>query len=242
MYVIIDIGTHKCQEFKAIFHTNPLSLFLRVISHKLLGIETPKISETISMIKSQNSLKKLRSKFFVILTEPNVNVLDNKYYKFADLVYCVALGQTSNKIEMSKLFFHSKDIQEQGSSIYESKRGKEASSFIPATLIDPNYFMQIIKDDLDNRFGKNGYQVMLRLNCEGAENEVIRATENIFHEKLRLVMGSLDDVMKYHGEDTLKELEDFLQLNNIKFSQFNTLLTCHNKALSLILKSFNNEL
>jgi len=26
MIVIIDIGSHKCQEFKVLFHTNPLLL------------------------------------------------------------------------------------------------------------------------------------------------------------------------------------------------------------------------
>ena len=65
--VVIDIGTHKCQEFLAMFHTNPFALFARVTAHKIFRLPSPTFKETFSMISSQKLLKQNRDRFFTIL-------------------------------------------------------------------------------------------------------------------------------------------------------------------------------
>lgn len=42
--IVIDIGSHKCQEFKVLFHTNPLLLGLKLILLKIIGVDVPKIN------------------------------------------------------------------------------------------------------------------------------------------------------------------------------------------------------
>ena len=231
--ILLDIGTHKCQEFKSMFHTNPLLFFLRVLSHKIMRLKSPSFKNVFSIIKSQKILKKNRENFFVILTEPNTNVLNHPLYKKADQVYCVAVGDNNEKIILSNLYFHSKnpDFQEQGPSIYQEKSGIKSKNLIPITKISPEYYLNFIKNNFEKKFLNCEYELVLRMNCEGSEYELIKHAKDIFKDKFNLVLGSLDDVMKYHGESVYNDMSGFLDKENIQFIPFNTILTSHESAL-----------
>ena len=51
---------------------------------------------------------------------------------------------------------------------------------------------------------------MLRLNCEGVEDEVIYSAQNVFGNKLKLIAGSLKDVKELKGEVAFNKLFEFM--------------------------------
>ena len=239
--VVIDIGTHKCQEFLAMFHTNPFILFARITAHKILRLASPTYRETFSMISSQNILKKNRNRFFTILTEPNTNVLSHYLYDKADQVFCVAIGKTSENIKLSNLYFHSAkiDLDEQGSSIFEEKQGKKSIFSLPIIQVDPQYYLNFIKKNIEQKFPDVDYEIVLRMNCEGSEYDVIQEAKKIFGTQFNLILGSLDDVLKYQGQDVYDQMEIFLDEHRIDFKEFNTILTSHEQALKALVLKLN---
>ena len=239
--VVIDIGTHKCQEFLAMFHTNPFVLFARVTAHKIFRLPSPTFKETLSMIRSQKLLKQNRDRFFSILTEPNINVLSHPLYNKADQVFCLAVGKTSQNIKLSNLYFHSAqiDLDEQGSSIFEEKKGKKSTFSLPITQVDPEYYLNFIKQNIEQKFPNIDYEIVLRMNCEGSEYDVIQEAKKIFGAQFSLVLGSLDDVLKYYGQDVYNQMEKFLEDNRIDFRTFNTILTSHAEALKALVSKLH---
>ena len=231
--ILLDIGTHKCQEFKAMFHTNPFLFFLRVLSHKIMRLQSPSFQSVFSIIKSQKILKKNRENFFVILTEPNINLYNYPLYKNADQVFCIAVGDNNENIKFSNLYFHAKnfDIEEQGSSIYEKKSDIKSTFSLPIIKVSPDYYLNFIKSNFEKNYPGHDYEIVLRVNCEGLEYELLKQAKIIFQDRFNLALGSLDDVLKYHGESVYKEMLEFLDNENIDFYQFNTILTTHDAAL-----------
>ena len=66
------------------------------------------------------------------------------------------------------------------------------------------------------------YVVMLRLNCEGVEDNVIYSAHTSFGNKLELICGSLKDVAEVKGFDAYQELDRFIADQGIAFAQFNS--------------------
>lgn len=243
MIVIIDIGSHKCQEFKALFHTNPLLFGLKLILLKIIGVDVPKINEFFKIINIQKELKKYRKNFYYVLTEPNHNLFNNKLYQMADAAFCIAIGNSKEKVDFGKLYFHSKDfdLMEQGSSIYNLKKGKVSKNYLQVLISHPNHYFENLKLDFDNRFDGTPYKVILRINCEGSESDVIRSCREVFREDFNTVLGSLDDVKKFHGESSHQSLIEYLDKNKITFIPFNTLYTNHLNALKFVLGSLDEK-
>ena len=75
------------------------------------------------------------------------------------------------------------------------------------------------------------YEILLRLNCEGMEDDIIYSCEKLFKNKLKLVMGALDDVKKIKSEIIYNDLINFMREKNLKFTYFtpdpNTWLKAH---------------
>ena len=95
--------------------------------------------------------------------------------------------------------------------------------------------------DFDNRFDGSPYKVILRINCEGSESDVIRSCREVFREDFNTVLGSLDDVKKFHGESSHQSLIEYLDKNKITFIPFNTLYTNHLNALKFVLGSLDEK-
>lgn len=66
------------------------------------------------------------------------------------------------------------------------------------------------------------YDLMLRINCEGAEDEVIYAAHAAFGPRLLHVFGSLKDVAEVKGEAEYQALMDFMQTQNLPFTFFSS--------------------
>ena len=86
-----------------------------------------------------------------------------------------------------------------------------------------------IKNHLDKIL--ENYEILLRLNCEGVEDEIIYSCEKIFNKKLKLIMGAVDDVKKIKSEIIYNDLIIFMEEKNLKFTYFtpdpNTWLKAH---------------
>ena len=91
---------------------------------------------------------------------------------------------------------------------------------MPTVGIPSNFFFSYVKGLLDNSFGE--YVVILRLNCEGAEDDVIYAASEQFKDRLVLVMGSLKDVEGCKGREAYNNLIDFLKGGNLPFVFFSS--------------------
>ena len=66
------------------------------------------------------------------------------------------------------------------------------------------------------------YQVMIRINCEGIEDEVIYSAYEHFGSKLSLILGSLDDVKKIKGDSALRRAEQFIADRQLPFEKFHS--------------------
>lgn len=154
-------------------------------------------------------------------------------YKNADQVFCIAVGDNNENIKFSNLYFHAKnfDIEEQGSSIYEKKSDIKSTFSLPIIKVSPDYYLNFIKSNFEKNYPGYDYEIVLRVNCEGLEYELLKQAKIIFQDRFNLALGSLDDVLKYHGESVYKEMLEFLDNENIDFYQFNTILTTHDAAL-----------
>ena len=64
------------------------------------------------------------------------------------------------------------------------------------------------------------YDILLRLNCEGVEDDVIYSVYNIFGSKTKMICGSLNDVERVKGLDAFQKLEKFMNENKLLFVLF----------------------
>ena len=77
-------------------------------------------------------------------------------------------------------------------------------------------------------------KMLLRLNCEGTEDDVIYSIKKKFPEKLVGILGSLDDVKKKKGADKAKNLDDYLISNSIDFCRFSSNMTTWPDAIRFL--------
>ena len=95
-------------------------------------------------------------------------------------------------ISITKLFIGNGGEFAEGNSIYKQKFRQGNNSYIPTIGVSSENFFHELENYLSKKF--DGYKIMLRLNCEGVEDEVIYSAQNAFGNKLKLIAGSLKDV------------------------------------------------
>ena len=66
---------------------------------------------------------------------------------------------------------------------------------------------------------KEGDEVVLRMNCEGSELEALKGCMQV-GLRVRLILGSINDVEKKFGKEKSEELRDLILSNNIKYVYF----------------------
>ena len=99
-------------------------------------------------------------------------------------------------------------------------------------------FFSELELHLNDKF--SDYRVLLRLNCEGVEDEVIYSAHNSFGNKLKLICGSLKDVEGVKGLDASQKLDKFISDNKLLFVYFYSGIDswpkAHNAVLNLLRK------
>jgi len=224
---IIDIGTHKGQELLSLFSIRyPIkSLVITVFASLLRAIIKLEIKQSnIAVIKNKIRTcitclhaKKLRDKFHLISIEPNYRLFNSRIYSLIDDLFPLAVGESKGPvIELRKLFHANRDIYSQGSSIYSNKPNVTLDHFYHVACIQPD----TLAIEISKLPALKDLPVIIRVNCEGSEDELIREFYNVFGDRLLLILGSLDDVGRVKGSERQLQLLEFIKSNKLDFIKF----------------------
>lgn len=240
--VYIDVGTHLGQEYNALFTYSTLAFMWRftklfVASYILRrpGITCVGVAEAFAIVRNTYAIRGRRKDIVTILVEPNTRLYKHDVYLSADKVFCVALAGEDTEMGFSKLFFPNSDKVSQGASIFDSKQNIDMNDFDNVVVVGCVHFAEVLKEMLDERLGDNGYEVALRVNCEGSEDSAIYAFAKVFKSQFTTLLGSLKDVGELKGEAEMDAMMEFIDINNLQFTKFTPLYTTWKDASHSIL-------
>ena len=227
-FIFIDIGTHSCGEIKSF--TNSKFFFFKLFKRIIKNIyknKSFKISNSKSLIINHFKLKNIFKKITLILIEPNYLHFKEKPYTFSSMVLPAAIQSTSaNNSKTIKLFFANNDPKSAGNSIYSSKGNVDKNNFRNVLSLNPYELLEI----LDNTYLHENSKVLLRINCEGMEDEIIYEFKKYLTNRLKGIMGSLKDVKSIKGDKKYFQLMKFIDDEKIIFVPFSEDVDTWSKA------------
>ena len=100
------------------------------------------------------------------------------------MYFALQLVVIKNYLKIGKLYHADSHETSQGNSIYKNKGNVNIDNFNSCILIDADKFSEYYKQFLDEKF--NSYEIILRINCEGSEDDVIYAMHKIFKKKIKV--------------------------------------------------------
>ena len=237
----IDIGTHFGQEFMSIFGSNFYFAFVsirRFLADRIfIRLERLSFHDLKSIYKKRSEIINKSESFFSIFIEANPKIIaSKKLYLRANSVFNVALTSQDEDEKILKLYLGNKNELSQGSSIFLEKHNVSPDSYVSSFGVAPKKFLSKLKDHIDDSI--DNYEVMLRLNCEGVEDDTIYAAHQVFGNKLKLISGSLKDVKGIKGEDAYNNLINFMSDNSLSFVYFSSNISSWKNAFSKISELF----
>ena len=240
--VYVDIGTHIGQEYKALFVYSIWEFLFRFAKlfvascifrkHKIIPLG---LGEAIDIIKHTRRIRQQKKNITSILVEPNTRLYRDDVYKTADKVFCIALGDKEDGMYFSNLFFPNSNKVSQGASIFKNKKDIDIDESDTIVVCGCIPFAEMLKESLDARFGEGSYEVVIRVNCEGSEDNAIYAFHKIFKNQFNVIFGSLKDVGELKGTAKMEALLTYIESNNLKFVPFSPLYTTWKQASREIL-------
>ena len=194
--VYLDVGTHFGQEFTALVGDALPILWFKFLKIRIASfilrrkeIHFIKFNEAVEISRALKVIRLNKGDLYSILVEPNYRVFGSKAYRIANKVLCIALGDEGRPIGFDKLYFPDSFKMSQGASLYKSKNNIDFSDADTVIVVSSSEFAHQLKMDLDLRFGHDQYELMVRINCEGAEDSVIYALKAEFKDKFNYVFG-----------------------------------------------------
>ena len=230
--IFIDIGTHSCGEIKSF--TNSKFFFFKLIKRIIKNIYKKRsinISIFSSLIINHFKLKNIVKKITLILIEPNYLHFEEKPYKFSSMVLPAAINSSNdNNSRTIKLFFANNDPKSAGNSIYSSKGNVNKNHFRNVLALNSSELLEII----EKTYLHENSKVILRINCEGMEDEIIYEFKKYLANRLKGIMGSLKDVKSIKGNKKYSQLMKFIDDEEIIFVPFSDNLDTWSKAHSFL--------
>ena len=234
----IDVGTHFAQEYESAFGSRVN--FLWILVRRLIGSiiffrgSFPKLHLIKNILSSRKFFKESKSRFNFFFVEANSKIVaQKKIYLEADAIFNFALTSNDAEVtEITKLYLADNDDTSQGSSIYTEKANVTKDLFTLCLGIQPSSFFSALERHL--REIDDDYVVLLRLNCEGVEDEVIYSAYECFGSKLKLICGSLKDVKGVKGEKSYLDMQNFMANKNLPFVFFSSDINSWTKAHTAI--------
>lgn len=240
--VYVDIGTHFGQEYKALFSYSVGEFIFRFIKIFIASFIFPKnkiepigLSEAIDIIKYTKVIRQKKNDITTVLVEPNIRLYSDAIYRSADKVFCLALGGMGDSMDFSNLFFPNSDKLSQGASIFNTKKDIDFDESDNVVICGCVPFAEMLKESLDKSLGKNTYEVVIRINCEGSEDTGIYAFHKVFQNQFNVIFGSLKDVGELKGSSEMEALLSYIDKNDLKFVPFSPLYTTWKNASREIL-------
>ena len=224
----IDVGTHFGQEYNSIFGSN-FSFYMHVFK-RFIGGTILKRGKFVSkaglksILHARSKLRKRSNEFHTIFIEANSKIVSKKnVYLRADEVFNLALVNNSqDPLSISKLYLGAGDELSQGSSVFAENNAVDKSTFVTTIGVACDKFFHQLKLHIEELF--DDYEILLRLNCEGVEDDVIYSVHKIFDDKLRMISGSLNDIERVRGVDASQKLEEFMNEKKLQFVFFSPLI------------------
>ena len=242
----IDVGTHFAQEYSSLFGSS-FSFYLFVLKRFIGGglLNRGKFvnfSELRNIFKYRAKIRQKRERFFCIFVEANKEIVKRKkFYPRADLLFNVALtADYSKPISVVKLYFGKDDILGEGSSLFKYKHVYTDQGYMTTLGISSENFFQELSEYLSSKFEE--YDILLRLNCEGVEDNVIYSAHKHFKNKLKLICGSLKDVKELKGEEAAERLDLYMEDNQLPFIKFSSGIYTWDNAHGAILNLLESDL
>ena len=230
--IFIDIGTHSCGEIKSF--TNSKFFFFKLIKRIIKNIYKKRsinISIFSSLIINHFKLKNTIKRITLILIEPNYLHFEEKPYKFSSMVLPAAINSSNdNDSRTIKLFFANNDPKSAGNSIYSSKGNVNKNHFRNVLALNSSELLEI----LEKTYLHEKSKVILRINCEGMEDEIIYEFKKYLSNRLKGIMGSLKDVKSIKGNKKYSQLMKFIDDEEIIFVPFSDNLDTWSKAHSFL--------
>ena len=231
-FIFIDIGTHSCGEIKSF--TNSKFFFFKLFKRIIKNIykkKSLKICDLKNLISSHFKLKNIFKKITLILVEHNYLLFEEKPYKLASMVLPAAIKSTSeNNSRTIKLFFANNDPKSSGNSIFITKGNVNKNNFRNVLSLNSYELLEILK----NTYLHEKSKVILRINCEGMEDEIIYEFKKYLANKLKGIMGSLKDVKSIKGNQKYSQLMKFINDEKIIFVPFSDDIDTWSKAHSFL--------
>ena len=231
-FIFIDIGTHSCGEIKSF--TNSKFFFFKLFKRIIKNIckkKSLKICDLKNLIISHFKLKNIFKKITLILVEPNYLLFEEKPYKLASMVLPAAIKSTSeNNSRTIKLFIANNDPKSSGNSIFITKGNVNKNNFRNVLSLNSYELLEILK----NTYLHEKSKVILRINCEGMEDEIIYEFRKYLANKLKGIMGSLKDVKSIKGNQKYSQLMKFINDEKIIFVPFSDDIDTWSKAHSFL--------
>lgn len=224
----IDVGTHFGQEYKSIFGSS-LSFYINLIKRLISGgiFKRGKFvsKENIKTILfARGKIRRRAKDFHTIFIEANPKIVCKKdVYLSADDVFNLALIDNANgPLSISKFFLGIGDELSQGSSVFAENNAVDKNTFVTTIFVACDTFFHQLKMHIEELY--NDYEILLRLNCEGMEDEVIYSVYNVFGNKTAMICGSLNDVERVRGFQASQRLEEFINEKKLPFVFFSPLM------------------
>lgn len=238
--IVLDIGTHKAQELQVLTGDRIYLLtqyciwwfdwFKRQIK-KLIGhkgrirydggayISSPAlfkhhfscIREIILPENYLSDVKTISIDPIIEITGEYVKRLKNKI----DIEYFPVVifpHDSSNNSNIVPFYIAENSLS---SSLYKNKKNNNQRMILcPAFSFD-----EIINSLKQHELIQSTTKVIIRMNCEGSELAIIKSLieHNIFPH---VVLGSIYDVQKKHGEEAAQEIGELFKKYNIQFNYF----------------------
>lgn len=241
--IYIDVGTHFGQEYQSIFGSH--HYFFYKIIRRLIGYyilrkgDKLQIKTILQLFQLRSNLRVKKNYFEFYFIEANPKIINHSnVYKQANAVFNVALTN-EKKIDIVKLYVANNNYMGQGNSILKEKYNISINEYIPTIGIPSLIFFENLSEYLKNLHSK--YKVILRLNCEGVEDDVIYAAHKVFCSNLVLTMGSLKDVEETKGHEAYLNLKNFLNKSNLQFVPFKSSVITWLDSFKSILTLFKTK-
>ena len=243
-FILIDIGTHSCGEIKS-FSDSKFFFFklAKRIIKNLYKKKSLDIDYFKKLVSNHFKIKSLVKKITLILVEPNYLHFDEKIYGLSSMVLPAAIKNIKEiDSRTTKLFFANNDPKSAGNSIFSSKGNVNENNFKNVLVLTTNELFEILK----NTYLHENSKIIIRINCEGMEDEIIYDFKRFIPNRLIGIMGSLKDVKSIKGNKDYSQLMEFIDKEKIKFVPFSddidTWGKAHSYIYSLLLKKAYDNL
>ena len=234
-FILVDIGTHSCGEIKSF--SDSKFFFFKLAKRIIKNVYKKKpldLTHFKRLIINHFKIKRHLKKITLILVEPNYLHFDQKIYKLSSMVLPVAIKNIKeNDLRTTKLFFANNDPKSAGNSIFSSKGNVSENNFKNVLVLTTKELIDILKKN----FMHENSKIIIRINCEGMEDEIIYDFKKLIPNKLMCVMGSLKDVKSIKGNEEYTQLMDFIDKEEIKFVPFSDDIDTWGKAHSYLYSS-----